>query len=58
MYIVIIYEEDFSDKHGKHLVQVGRLKGKFLSESDAKLKIDSENSWSKKNFIYRIVEAH
>ena len=55
MYIVNIYEEDYSDTHGKILIYVGKLTGRFLTEYDAQIKIDNQDDWNKRNFIFRVV---
>ena len=55
MYIVNIYEEDYSDTHGKILICVGKLKGRFLTEHDAQIKIDNQDDWNKRNFIFKVV---
>ena len=44
MYIVNIYEEDYSDTHGKILIYVGKLKGRFLTQHDAQIKIDNQEA--------------
>ena len=56
MYIVEIYEEDYSDTHGEILVRCGRLKGKFLTEEDARIKIDHQDDWNKINFVFKVVK--
>lgn len=53
MYIVEIYEEDYSDTHGEILIYVGRLKGRFLTERDARVKIDHQDNWNKRNFFFQ-----
>ena len=59
MYIVNIYEQDFLDEDGKEcFIFVGSLKGKFLTERDAKLKIKSQDEWCQRNFIFKIVEVN
>ena len=55
MYIVNIYEEDYSDTHGKILIYVGKLKGRFLTEYGAQIKIDNQDDWNKRNFIFIVV---
>ena len=55
MYIVNIYEEDYSDTHGKILICVGKVKGRFLTEHDAQIEIDNQDYWNKRNFIFRVV---
>ena len=58
MYIVNIYEQDFSDEDDNEcLILVGSIKGKFITEEDAKLKIESQNQWCQRNFIFKIVEV-
>ena len=56
MYIVEIYEEDYSDTHGEILIYVGRLRGRFLTEHDAQIKIDSQDHWNKRNFVLKVVK--
>ena len=56
MYIVEIYEEDYSDTHGEILVYVGKFKGKFLTERDARVKIDHQDNWNKRNFFFKVVK--
>lgn len=56
MYIVKIYEEDFSEENGEHLLFVGTLRGKFITKKDAELVISSQSKWCIKNFIFKIVE--
>ena len=56
MYIVEIYEEDYSDTHGEIPVRCGRLKGKFLTEDDAKTKINNQDDWNKRNFVFKVVK--
>ena len=56
MYIVEIYEEDYSDTHGEILVRCGRLTGKFLTERDARIKIDHLDDWNKRNFVFKVVK--
>ena len=55
MYIVNIYEEGCSDTHGKILIYVGKLKGRFLTENDAQIKIDNQDDWNKRNFVFKVV---
>ena len=56
MYIVNIYEEGYSDTHGKILIYVGKLKGRFLTENDAQIKINSQDYWNKRNFVFKVVK--
>lgn len=59
MYIVEIYEQDFSDEDGDEcFIFVGTMKGKFITEEDAKLKIKSQNQWCQRNLIFKIVEVN
>lgn len=58
MYIVNIYEQDFSDEDSNEcLIFVGSMKGKFITEEDAKVKIKSQNNWCQRNLIFKIVEV-
>lgn len=58
MYIVNIYEQDFSDEDSNEcLIFVGSMEDKFVTEEDAELEIKSQNNWCQRNLIFKIVEV-
>ena len=52
MYVVKVYEED-----GGGYLYVGQIKGKFLTYEDAKIEIENQNHWCKRNLYFRIEEV-
>ena len=58
MYIVEIYEQDFSDEYNSsYLAFVGKMNGEFLTEEEAELTIKSQSVWCQRNLIFKVVEV-